>query len=131
LNGAACQVSTPRTRLGDSGERFAEQRLLESGWKILARKWRGVGGEVDLIADQGELIVLVEVKTRRGESHGRAEEAVSGAKCARLIQLGQQFIESDTEFENRFWRVDLIAITLDRNGRVARYSHIEDACLDE
>jgi putative endonuclease len=124
-------MSTPRARLGDSGERVAEQALEKLGWKVLARKWRGIAGEVDLIADEGTLIVLVEVKTRRGESHGRAEEAVSAAQCRRLIQLGQEFIESVPELEDRYWRVDLIAITLDRAGRIARYSHIEDACLDE
>ena len=124
-------MSTARSRLGDSGERLAERRLEERGWQILARKWRGQAGEVDLIADSGELIVLVEVKTRRGESHGRAEEAVTPPKCARLIQLGQEFIESDPALESRFWRVDLIAITLDPGGRVVRYNHIEDACLDE
>lgn len=124
-------MSTPRGRLGDAGERYAERQLTERGWRILARKWRGIAGEVDLIADEGELIVLIEVKTRRGESHGRAEEAVSAAKCARLIQLGQEFIETTPGLEDRFWRVDLIAITIDRSGRIARYSHIEDACLDE
>lgn len=124
-------MSTPRSRLGDTGERYAERKLDERGWTVLARKWRGRPGEIDLIADQGELIVFVEVKTRRGESHGRAEEAVSPGKCARLIQLGQQFLEANPEFEERFWRVDLVAITVDGSGRIARFSHIEDACRDE
>ncbi len=124
-------MSTPRSRLGDSGERFAERTLEELGWKILARKWRGEAGEVDLIADDGELVVLVEVKTRRGDEFGRAEEAVDAAKCGRLIRLGQEFMETDSAFETRYWRVDLIAITLDSAGRVVRYNHIEDACLDE
>ena len=124
-------MSTARSRLGDSGERFAERILEERGWTILAQKWRGQAGEVDLIADDGELIVMVEVKTRRGESHGRAEEAVTRAKCGRLIQLGQEFIETDPSLETRFWRVDLVAITLDSAGRIVRYNHIENACLDE
>lgn len=124
-------MNTARTRLGDSGERLAERRLEERGWTILTRKWRGQAGEVDLIADTGEVIVFVEVKTRRGESHGRAEEAVTPTKCARLIQLGAEFIASEPELDSRFWRVDLIAITLDPGGRVIRYNHIEEACLDE
>ena len=122
---------TPRQRLGDSGERLAERHLESLGWRILARKWRGSSGEVDLIADAGDLIVFVEVKTRRGETHGRAEEAVSPAKCGRLILLGQQFLSLDDALADRLWRVDLIAITLGRDGTVIRVNHIEDVCRDE
>jgi putative endonuclease len=124
-------MSGPRIRLGDAGERMAERVLADQGWEILDRKWRGSAGEVDLIADDGDLIVFVEVKTRRGESHGRAEESVSRSKCGRLLQLGEEFIQAHPEHGERFWRVDLVAITLDRNGAVARTTHIEDACLDE
>lgn len=124
-------MTTPRQRLGDSGERMAERHLESLGWTILARKWRGLSGEMDLVADSGDLIVFVEVKTRRGESHGRAEEAVSPAKCGRLILLGQQFLENEHELADRFWRVDLIAITLGRDGSVSRVNHIEDVCRDE
>jgi putative endonuclease len=124
-------MSSPRIRLGDAGERMAERVLTDRGWKILARKWRGSAGEVDLIADNDDLLVFVEVKTRRGESHGRAEEAVSRTKCGRLLQLGEEFVQTHPEHEERFWRVDLVAITLDRNGAITRTTHIEDACLDE
>ncbi len=124
-------MSTSRTRLGDAGERFVERQLTGRGWTILARKWRGRSGEIDLVADDGTLIVLVEVKTRRGESHGRAEESVTPAKCARLIRLGQEYLEANIELEERYWRVDLVAITLDSSGAIARYNHIEDVCLDE
>jgi putative endonuclease len=124
-------VSTPRQRLGDSGERLAERHLESLGWTVLAKKWRGTSGEVDLVADSGELVVLVEVKTRRGESHGRAEEAVSPAKCGRLLLLGQQFVESTEHLADRIWRVDLIAITLGHDGSVVRFNHIEDVCRDE
>lgn len=124
-------MTTPRQRLGDSGERMAERHLESLGWTILARKWRGSPGEIDLIADAGDLIVFVEVKTRRGESHGRAEEAVSPAKCGRLILLGQQFLATDEALSDRFWRVDLMAITLGPKGSVIRVNHIEDVCRDE
>lgn len=124
-------MSGPRLRLGDAGERYAERRLTERGWTILDRKWRGTAGELDLVADDGQMIVFVEVKTRRGDSHGRAEEAVSATKCATIIRLGEEFVQAHPELENRYWRVDTVAITLDRDGRVDRFSHIEDACLDE
>jgi putative endonuclease len=124
-------VSGRRLRLGDAGERLAERELSSRGWTILARKWRGSAGEVDLIADDGDMLVFVEVKTRRGESHGRAEESVRRSQCGRLLLLGEEFIQTHPEHDQRFWRVDLVAITIDHNGAVARTTHIENACLDE
>jgi putative endonuclease len=124
-------MTTARRNLGDAGERYAERRLSEQGWQILDRNWRGDSGEVDLVADDGECVVFVEVKTRRGESHGRAEETITPSKSARLIQLGAQYVSEHSEIEDRFWRIDLVAITLDRAGRISRFTHIQDACLDE
>lgn len=124
-------MSGTRNRLGDAGERYAERRLIEHGWRILERKWRGEAGEIDLIADDGEAIVFVEVRTRRGEYRGSAEESITDAKARRLIQLGAEYVARDASLDERLWRVDLIAITLDRAGRISRYSHIRDACLDE
>lgn len=124
-------MSGTRNRLGDAGERYAERRLLEDGWRILDRKWRGESGEIDLVAEDDEGIVFVEVRTRRGEFRGRAEESITVAKSRRLLRLGSEYIARDPRLEERLWRVDLIAITLDATGRIQRYTHIRDACLDE
>jgi putative endonuclease len=64
---------TARVRLGDAGERFAERSLSEKGWEVVARKWHGGGGEVDLVALDGDILVFVEVKTRRGAGYGTVE----------------------------------------------------------
>lgn len=124
-------MSGTRNRLGDAGERYAERRLVEDGWRILGRKWRGESGEIDLIAEDGEGIVFVEVRTRRGEARGRAEESITLAKARRLLRLGAEYIARDPGLDECLWRVDLIAITLDGAGRIQRYTHIRDACLDE
>jgi putative endonuclease len=124
-------VSRARLNLGDAGERYAERLLVEQGWRILERKWRGERGEIDLIADDGDQLVFVEVKTRRGEQYGSAEEALSSTKCSRLIDLGAHYIDEHPDMYQRFWRVDLLAITIGRSGRVERVTHIRDTCLDE
>jgi putative endonuclease len=121
-----------RQRLGDAGERYAERLLTERGWRILERKWRGTLGEIDLVAETREGgLVFVEVKTRRGERLGAAEEAISAEKAERLLTLGEEFVASDSSLWNRPWRVDLVAITLGPRGDVARVSHIVDACEAE
>jgi putative endonuclease len=118
-----------RQRLGDAGERYAERLLTDLGWRVLDRKWRGSLGEIDLIveSDDGGL-VFVEVKTRRGERRGAAEEAISPEKAERLLDLGEEYVAADPNLWSRPWRVDLVAITLGPRGDVARVSHIVNAC---
>ncbi len=121
-------MSGPRLALGDAGERLAERRLLDLGWTVIDRKWRVRGGEIDLIALDGDVLVFVEVKTRRGGHRGTAEEAVDDRKAARLLLLGDQYLAEHQDHVDRFWRVDLIAITLGITGTVERVTHIRNAC---
>ncbi|HEX7103397.1 MAG TPA: YraN family protein [Nitrolancea sp.] len=122
-------MTSNRVALGDAGERLAERRLVALSWQIIERKWRVRGGEIDLIALDGDELVFVEVKTRRGSLHGTAEEAVDARKAARLIALGEQYVGEHPEYAERFWRVDIVAITIDRRGAVDRYSHLRNACV--
>lgn len=117
-----------RKTLGNAGERLAARYLEEHGLRIIDRQWRGKSGEVDLVALDGEILVIVEVKTRRGRSFGEAEEAVDDAKAERLLTLGEEYTASHPEHRQRYWRVDLVAITLDNDGRLARLTHLPDAC---
>lgn len=122
-------MTSNRVALGDAGERLAERRLVALSWQIIERKWRVRGGEIDLIALDGDELVFVEVKTRRGSPRGTAEEAVDARKAARLIALGEQYVGEHPEYAERFWRVDIVAITIDRRGAVDRYSHLRNACV--
>jgi putative endonuclease len=54
--------------LGELGEELAARALRRLGWRILARRWRGPGGEVDLVAREGAQLVLVEVKSARAHA---------------------------------------------------------------
>ncbi len=121
-------MSGPRIALGDAGERLAERRLIELGWTVIDRKWRIRGGEIDLVALDGDVLVIVEVKTRRGRSRGTAEESVDARKAARLLVLGEQYVAQHPEHVDRFWRVDLMAITLSSAGKVERVNHVQNAC---
>lgn len=118
---------TERRKLGDAGERYAERLLTRTGWRILDRQWRGSKGEIDLVALDGDVLVLVEVKTRRGARMGTAEEAVSPAKAGRLIALGAEYVATHPAYVDLFWRIDLVAITLDTSDTVERVTHIQNA----
>lgn len=121
-------MSGANRTLGDAGERLAERRLGDLGWRIIDRKWRVRSGEIDLVALDDDVLVFVEVKTRRGAVRGAAEEAIDEAKAERLLGLGEQYVSEHPEHADRIWRVDLIAITIGSNGAVQRISHLRNAC---
>jgi putative endonuclease len=118
-----------RKNLGDSGERVAAMFLEQRGYKILARNWRSPTrvGEMDLIAEDADGLAFVEVRTRRGDALGAPEESLTPRKRARLLTVAQEFLQAHDEYADRAWRVDLVAIELDRAGRVARMDVIKGA----
>lgn len=118
-------------RLGQRGEEYAAQWLIARGWTILERNWRGSAGELDVVALDGDVLVGVEVKLRRSEELGAAEEAVTLAKALRLLQTTAEYVAHHPEHGERLWRVDLVAITLDIRGGVQRVIHVENAVVVE
>jgi putative endonuclease len=85
-------MSTARKRLGDLGEKAAEELLAASGYRIVARNHRCPRGEVDLVAEQGDLLVFVEVRTRATSAFGAPEETVGGRKQERLVRAARDFL---------------------------------------
>lgn len=118
-----------RKRLGDFGEQAAAAHLLRRGYRLVARKWRCVGGEIDLVMRDGATLVFVEVRTRRAES-GSAAESVGRAKQGRLIALAYAYLEAVAAPADAPWRIDVVAIGVDRAGRIAELRHIPSAVED-
>jgi putative endonuclease len=85
-------VSTQRKRLGDLGEKAAEELLAKDGYRIVARNHRCRRGEVDLIAEQGELLVFVEVRTRATSLFGGPEETIGFSKQKRVVHAARDFL---------------------------------------
>lgn len=117
-----------RRRLGQWGENYAASHLEANGYHIIERNWRCREGEVDLVARDGETLVFVEVKTRRGDAYGTPEEALTPRKAEKLLALGQQYVYEHA-LDNVNWRIDLVAVELDPQGRLLRCNHIPHAVL--
>jgi len=75
---------------GDIGEELACKYLLQNGYKILERNFRIRGGEIDVIALDGETLAYIEVKTRTSYQFGRPEESITLRKL--------KFLERATKF---------------------------------
>ena len=111
-----------RKALGDYGERLAAAHLVEKGFVILDRNWRCSAGEIDVVAADGDTLVVCEVKTRSGSGFGTPFEAITAAKAGRLHRLGWMWVKHH-QVRCSGLRVDVVAIV--RAGRGGfRVDHI-------
>lgn len=104
----------PKDELGRRGEQLAVDHLEAVGYRILDRNWRCPSGEIDVVALDGDELVVVEVKTRSSLSHGDPLEAVTRRKMTRLCVLAGRWRRAHPRTRARRTRVDLIGVVLDR-----------------
>lgn len=112
---------------GLAGEEAACAYLRQRGYRIIARNWRCRYGEIDIIAEQTGLLVIVEVKSRR---HGLADpysplEAVDARKQLRVIRSARMFIFSEGRQTSRV-RFDLICVLFSADLPIVE-QHLLDA----
>ena len=110
---------------GKLGEELAVNYLTGKGYKILERNWHNTHNEIDIIAKDGQYLVIVEVKTRQTDEYGNPDIAVTKQKQRRLISAANSYIfRNHLELETRF---DIVSIIF-RDGEPI-IEHIEDAFL--
>jgi len=114
-----------RRNLGRLGEELAVKELRKNKYKILERNFRTRFGEVDIIAVDRDVLVLVEVKTRWSEKFGSPEEAITPWKLRRISKTGQyyQMIHSGLP---EAMRIDAVVICLSPGGEIERIEIIEN-----
>ena len=89
--------------LGAKGEKLAVKYLKKQGCKILERNYRTPFGEADIIAQDGEEIAFIEVKTRTTDSYGTPSEAVGSNKQQRYRKIAQCYwVQTGEEPNARF-----------------------------
>jgi putative endonuclease len=117
--GSKPTTATARQGLGRTGERLAAEELARRGYRILERNFRGMRGEIDVIAEDegsGDL-VFVEVKTRRGSSYGLPEEAITFRKRQKLLQVAAYYLDLHDQAD-RAWRIDVVAVQMSQRGQL-------------
>ncbi len=113
-------MSKARSGLGRYGEDLAARRLTEAGLTILERNWRcGRSGEIDIVARDGNTLVVCEVKTRRSGMFQHPMAAVTPAKARRLRDLAERWIQSHGGAPPGGVRIDLVGVLLPRRGAPA------------
>jgi len=102
---------------GRAGERLAAVQLESQGYRILETNFRCRYGEIDLVVEDECDLVFVEVKIRRGTASGMPEEAVDARKQRRLLQVAAYYLALH-EYDERSWRIDVVAIQLSSSGKL-------------
>lgn len=94
--------------LGKEGERVAANYMAERGYEILEKNWYYNHKEIDLIAQKGDKLIIVEIKTRTNEDWEAPEESITNAKIRFLVDATEAYImQKNIELEVRF---DVIAV---------------------
>lgn len=115
----------PRRMFGQEGESAAEQYLRRKGYRILARNLRSSVGELDLVAEEGQVLVFVEVKARRTDAFGGAIYAVHQRKQEKVIQLAAQYLARH-HIKDRLCRFDVVLLQGDETAPT-QVEHIQNA----
>jgi putative endonuclease len=123
--GESVTILDPRRLFGQEGESAAEQYLLNKGYRIVTRNLRSSVGELDLIAEDGQVLVFVEVKARRTDAFGGAIHAVHQRKQDKLIRLAAQYLARH-HLKNRLCRFDVILLQGADIG-TTQIEHIQNA----
>ncbi len=106
---------------GEWAEALAATFLEQSGLKLLQRNYRVRGGEIDLIALDGDATVFIEVKQRSRDSHGTAGEFITAKKAMLIRRAALQYLERD----DVFCRFD--AVLIEGDARDPKVTWLKDA----
>jgi len=96
-------------RSGHSGERLAALRLILTGYRVLARRYRTKVGEIDLIARRGDVVAFIEVKRRAHLAQGL--EAVTPQARTRIRRAAELYLRRNPALAERALRFDVMVVT--------------------
>ena len=111
--------------IGDVGEDFAASAIEKLGMRVVTRKFRSRRGEIDIIANDGEYICFVEVKTRKNGNMVSGEMAVNIRKQRKIIITALTYLQKHKiELAPRF---DVISVHTDKTGEIIGYDYLKGA----
>lgn len=104
------QPGTDRRQLGQHAEEEACAFLAQQGCRILLRNYRRRTGELDVVACDGAVLVVAEVRLRSREDYGGAAASVDGLKRARIVRTTQQLLQQHRALARMPVRFDVLIV---------------------
>jgi len=108
-------MSRDRISLGSQGEELAAGHLRKLGYRILCRNYRCRQGEIDIVAEEGAVLVFVEVKARGGASFGDPLEAVTPRKRGQIARAAMRYL-AENDGHDRPARFDVVGVMIQEDG---------------
>lgn len=102
--------------VGRYGEELAAKYLVAAGFVILERNWRCELGEIDIVARDGDTLVVCEVKTRRGLNYGSPLESITYRKLATLRGLAGRWLQQHSTRPPQV-RIDVVGVLVPHGSR--------------
>lgn len=115
--------------LGRIAEEAAARYLRARGYRIRERNWRCSIGEIDIIAEHGEAVVIIEVKSRTSTDYARPQANVTAGKRRRLTALARAYLTSGKL--DVFCRLEIVEVVITRRGEVASIEVLPASFVDE
>lgn len=109
-------MSLTRIRTGKRGEELAAGYLAAAGYRIIERNYRCLFGEMDIVAEEGETLVFVEVKSRRSDAYGDPLLAVGQKKQKQISRIALHYL-AEHRLRQRPARFDVVAVKLLPEGQ--------------
>ncbi len=109
--GGCCRLTRERLELGQRGEALALEEIKRLGYRKIIKNYRCRLGEVDLVAKDGDVLVFIEIKTRKGRPLGFAKEAVTLRKQKQLSKVALNYMKTNNccDVSARF---DVVAVAV-------------------
>lgn len=115
---------TTRHQLGNLGERLTQDYVRSLGWHIRATRWRIQTGEIDLVCQDGDVLVFVEVRARTSDLFGNGVDSVDSRKVLRMSRVAQAYLHQYNW--NGLFRMDVVGLQFSRDGELKSLNHIRD-----
>jgi putative endonuclease len=115
-----------RGELGRSAEDIAAEHLQREGLEVVARNYRRRNGELDIVARMGDVLAIVEVRTRSSNSFGSAAESIDGWKRHKIVRCAEQLLQQEKHLARLRVRFDVIVV-YDAGGGEPRIEWIKHA----
>ena len=105
------QMANTKIQTGKLGENIAADYLEKKGYRIVQRNYRCVFGEIDIIAIDRNVIVFIEVKSRRSAKYGCPQEAVGHNKKMKISKIALNYLK-EKQFQDCRARFDVAAVKI-------------------
>ncbi len=126
------RLMTPNSRpmkrrdVGILGEKLARDFLKKRGYRICETNYRCPEGEIDIVARHKDSLVFIEVRTKKSLQFGSPEESITPIKMERLRAVAAHYRQAHDNLPPS-WRIDVVAVEIDRKDKPLRIELIENA----